>query len=201
MPGTDTSDLAETLVGLARELLGTPTVGDTLETVTLRHRDDIDDLILLEHAGDLHGLLEQAVREFDLVRDRATVDLDLHEVSLLLGETGLADLGVGENTDNGAVLANALELASNRLSTILGVLLGVAGEGLLLGAVPVLVEPTLDGIGEMVSPDSGEGSEVTGSFDVTDETDSDKGRGFDNGDGFHNLTFVEFCDDLSIKKY
>ena len=190
MPGTDTSDLAETLVGLARKLLGTPTVGDTLETVTLRHRDDIDDLILLEHAGDLHGLLEQAVREFDLVRDRTTVDLDLHEVGLLLGETGLADLGVGENTDNGAVLANALELASNRLATVLGVLLGVAGERLLLGAVPVLVEPTLELVGEVGSPDCREGAETTGSLDVADNTDNHHGGRLHNGDGLHDLPLV-----------
>lgn len=84
MPGTDTSDLTETLVSLARKLLGTPTGGDTLETVTLGDSDDIDHLVLLEDAVDGHLLLEETVAEVDLVGDGATVDLDLHEVGLLL---------------------------------------------------------------------------------------------------------------------
>ena len=190
MPGTDTSNLAETLVGLARKLLGTPTVGDTLETVTLGHRNDIDDLILLEDTGNLDGLLVQAVCELDLVRNRAAVDLDLHEVGLLLGETGLADLGVGKNTDNGAVLADALELTSPRLAAILSVLLGVVGEGLLLGAVPVLVEPTLELVGEVLGPDGGEGTETTGSLDVANNTDDDERGSLDNRDCLHDLTLV-----------
>lgn len=200
MPCTDTSNLAETLVSLARKLFGAPSVGDTLKSVTLGDGNDVDVLVLLEDGANLDRLLKELVAKVDLVGDGASVDLDLHEVGLLLAETGLADLGVGKYTDDSAVLANALELASNRLATILCVLLGVAGEGLLLGAVPVLVEPTLDGVGEMVGPDSGEGSETTGSFDVTDETDSDEGRSFDNGDGFHHLTFMEFCDNYERKK-
>ena len=88
--------------------------------------------VLLEDGSNVDGLLEQAVGEFDLVSDRATVDLDLHEVSLLLAETSLADLGVCEDTDDGAVLADTLELTGDGLATILSVLLGIAGEGLLL---------------------------------------------------------------------
>lgn len=53
--------------------------------------------------------------ERDLVRDAAAVDLDLHQVRLLLFESGLADLGVGEDTDNGAVTANAFEFALDAL--------------------------------------------------------------------------------------
>ena len=191
MPGTDTSDLAETLVSLARKLLGTPTVGDTLKSVTLGHSDDVNVLILLKDGGNLDGLLEELVAEVDLVRDGATVELDLHEVSLLLGETGLADLGVGEDTDNSAVLADALELASDRLATVLSILLGVAGEGLLLGAVPVLVEATLDLIGKVVGPNGGESAEAAGSLDVANETDDDDGGSFDNGDSLDNLALVE----------
>jgi len=43
--------------------------------------------------------------------------LDLHQVRLLLFETGLADLGVGEDTDYGAVTANAFEFTLDALPT------------------------------------------------------------------------------------
>ena len=69
----------------------------------------IDNLILLENCADRHGLLKEVMRKLDLVCNRSTVDLNLHKVGLLLAETGLADLGVSENTDDGAVLADALE--------------------------------------------------------------------------------------------
>lgn len=61
MPGTDTGDLAETLVGLARKLLGSPTGGDTAVSLTLGDGDDIDHLVGLEDGADLNWLLEQSV--------------------------------------------------------------------------------------------------------------------------------------------
>ena len=198
MPGTDTSNLAETLVRLARKLLGTPTMSDTLETVTLGDSDDVDNLILLEDGGDLEGFLEQAVRELDLVRDRATVDLDLHEVGLLLGEAGLADLGVGEDTDDSAVLADALKLAGDGLATVLSVLLGVAGKRLLLGAVPVLVEPPLELVGEVGGPDGGKSTETAGGLDVADDTDDNERGSFDDRDSLDNFALVHLCS-FSVK--
>lgn len=69
MPCTDTGDLAETLVCLARQLLRSPTSGNTLETVTLGDSNDIDVLVLLKHRRDLHRLLEQALGVLDFIRD------------------------------------------------------------------------------------------------------------------------------------
>src|SRR5687768_17005199 len=88
MPGADTGDLAETLVRLSRELLGAPAGGDTVVTVTLGDGDHVNDLVLLEDGVDGDGLLEEAVAEVDLVGDGAAVDLDLHQVGLLLLERG-----------------------------------------------------------------------------------------------------------------
>ena len=173
VPGTDTSNLAETLVGLARKLLGTPTGGDTVVSVTLGDGDDIDHLVVLEDGGDLDGLLEETVAVRDLVGNGTTVDLDLHKVGLLLLERSLGDLGVGEDTDDGAVLLDALELAGDRLAGGLGVLLGVLGEGLLLALVPVAVEAALDLVAQVLSPDGGERAKTAGGLDVTDKTDSD----------------------------
>ena len=174
MPGTDTSDLTETLVGLTRQLLGAPTGGDTVETVTLGDANDINHLVLLEDGVDLDGLLEEAVTEGDLVGDGATVDLDLHKVGLLLLEGRLADLSVGEDTDDGAVLLDALELAGDGGAVVLGVLLGVLGESLLLALVPVLVEAALDLVAQMLGPDGGERAQAAGSLDVAHKTDNDQ---------------------------
>ena len=113
MPGTDTGDLAETLVRLARKLLGAPSGGDTVVSVTLGDGNDVDHLVVLEDGADVDGLLEETVAVRDLVGDAATVDLNLHKVGLLLLERGLGDLGVGKHADDGAVLLHALELAGD----------------------------------------------------------------------------------------
>lgn len=58
MPSTDTGDLSETLVCLSRQLLGSPSAGDTLETMTLGHSNGINNFVLFEDGIDLNGLLE-----------------------------------------------------------------------------------------------------------------------------------------------
>lgn len=167
MPGTDTGDLSETLVCLSRKLLGSPSAGDTGETVTLGDGNDINHLILLKDGADLDWLLEKALAESNLVSNATSVNLDLHQVCLLLLERGLADLGVGEDTDDGAVLLDALDLAGDGGGVLLLMLLGVFGEGLLLALVPVLVESALELVAQMLSPNGGEGSKTTRSLDVT----------------------------------
>ena len=77
-------------------------------------------------------------------------------MSFLLLKRCLANLGVGENTDDGAVLLDTLQLAGNGLAGFLCVLLGVLRECLLLRFVPILVEAPLDFVAEMLGPDGGE---------------------------------------------
>jgi len=156
MPCTDTGDLPQTLVCLARQLLCAPTSSDTGITVTLGNGNDVDHLVLLEDGADVDRLLEKTVAEVDLVSDGATIDLDLHQVGLLLLEWCLADLGVCEDADDGAVLLDALEFASDGRALVVGVLLGVLGECLLLALVPVLVESPLNLVAQVLSPDGGE---------------------------------------------
>ena len=46
MPGANASNLAETFVGLARQLGNVPTRDNTLEPVTLGDTEDVDHLVL-----------------------------------------------------------------------------------------------------------------------------------------------------------
>jgi hypothetical protein len=93
-------------------------------------------------------------------------------VSLFLLERSLADLGVCEKTDNSAVFLDTLEFATDGCSLVLGVSIGVFGESLLLALVPILIEPSLHLVTQVLSPDCGKRAEATGSLNVTNETDS-----------------------------
>ena len=83
MPCTNTGNLTETLMGLTWKLLGTPSRGDTFLSVTLVDSDDIDHLVLAEDVLHWHLLLKEVTSKVDLGGDIATVDLDLHQMSLL----------------------------------------------------------------------------------------------------------------------
>ena len=191
VPGTDTSDLAETSVGLTGKAGGTPTSGDTFETFTFRDTDDIDHLVLGEDGIDGDLLFEESVTPVDLGVDITTVDLDFEHVSLLLAETDLADVGVAQQTDNGTELLHAGKFSGDIGVTVGGDAFGVTGESLLLGVVPVLVEGTLDGLLHVLGPDGGQGAETAGGFDVTDKADGEHGGSFDDGDGFNDFLLVD----------
>lgn len=128
--------------------------------------------------------------EVNLVGDGSTVDLDLHQVGLLLLQRSLADLSVCDDTDNRAVLLDSLELLGDGLAVGLGVLGSVLGVSLLLGLVPVLVEASLDLVGEVLGPDGGQGSETARSLDVSDNTDNNHRRSLDDGNGLDDFLLV-----------
>jgi hypothetical protein len=192
MPGTDTSDLTETTMGLARKLLGTPTSGDTLETVTLGGGNDVNVFVLFKDGTDSDFLLKVFTSKVNLLFNGTTVQLDFHKVSLALVDLGLGDLGVSNDTDNGTVLLDTLEFTSDILGTI-SILGSILSEGLLLGTVPVLVESALGFLGEVLGPDGGQGTETTRSLDVTDNTDNNHSGSFDDSDGFDNFLLVHLC--------
>ena len=191
MPRPDTSDLSETLVCFSWQLLGAPSARHTCETVTLGNSDSVDHLILLEDGVDLDWLLEQTVAKVDFICCAATVNLDLHKVGLLLRERGLGDLSVGEDPDNGAVFLDPLDLSADG-GALLSVLLGVLGEGLLLGLVPVLVKASLQLVAQVLCPDGGEGSESSWGFDVADEA---------NGDHLGHCQILSSLVDFVVRKY
>lgn len=189
MPGTNTGDLADTLVGLAGLLAGSPTGSDTLVPVALGDTEDIDVLILLKDRGHGDLLLKVAVGPVDLVGDGATVQLDLHKMGLLLTDGGLARHSVHEDTDNSAVLADALQRSLGILRTR-GNLLGVLGEGLALGHSPVLVEAALEIIRKMLSPNGRQGTETTGGLGVSGNTNDNHRGSLNDGDGLKDFLLV-----------
>jgi hypothetical protein len=179
-------------MGLARKLLGTPTSGDTLETVTLGGGNDVNVFVLFKDGTNSDLLLKVFTSKVDLLFDGTTVQLDLHKVSLALVDLGLGDLGVSNDTDNGTVLLDTLEFTSDILGTI-SILGSILSEGLLLGTVPVLVESALGFLGEVLGPDGGQGTETTRSLDVTDNTDNNHSGSFDDSDGFDDFLLVHLC--------
>lgn len=190
VPRTDTGDLAETTVSLAGKTGDTPTGDDTDETVTLGGSAGIKNLALTEDLLDRDLLLEQTVGEVNLGGNITTVDLDLHQVGNLLAKSQLLGLGVGQDADDSGVLLDALQLLSDDLRLGSG-LLGVLGEGLALGAVPVLVETTLDFVRQVSGPDGGESAKTVRGGDVANKTDDDHRRSLQDGDSLDGLLLVE----------
>jgi hypothetical protein len=192
MPSTDTSNLTQTAVSLPGKTGCAPTSGDTLVTLTLGHADHVNHLILSKNGFQRNRLFEELVGEVNLVSCFSTVDLDFAHVRLLLGQLHLANLGVGNHTNHGAVLLDASKLSINFLVTI-SILLHVLGESLLLALVPVLVKSPFARIVQVLSPDSGQGTETTRSLNVANNTDNAHGRCFQNGNSLHHLFLVQFA--------
>jgi len=189
MPRSNTGDLTNTTMGLTSKLGDAPTSGDTFVTVTLGDAHNIDAFVHVEDGVDRDVLLEKLGAEIDLVRDGTTIDLDLDDVGTLLAlQLNLGHLSVADGADDLAVLLHLFELGGH--FTVLFVLLFVAGEGLALGLVPILVETTLAFLREMLGPDGSQGTETAGGLDVTDDTDDDHRRGLDDGHGFRDFLFV-----------
>ena len=126
----------------------------------------------------------------NLVSNATTVQLDFNQVGTLLVEGGLADLSVSEDTNDSGNTLQLFKSSGNGSTTFSLVLLSVLGEGLALGAIPVLVEATLNIVTQVFSHDSGNGAETTGSLDITSNTANDHGGSFNHGDGFQNFLLV-----------
>merc|ERR1719367_257875 len=141
MPGADTGNLAETLVRLAGKLLGVPPGSDALESFSLGDTDQVDHRVLSEDILDGDGLLEHAVGVVDLVGDRSAVELDLHDVGLLLTLAQKLLLGVSNQPHHLAVLFDLGQVLLNfLLAGLIFPLHAGLGESLLLGLGPVLFQ-------------------------------------------------------------
>lgn len=126
----------------------------------------------------------------DLLVNGTTINLDFENVVLLLSQVQLVHLSMDNDSHDGAVLSHSVKLELEVLG-VLSDLLVVLGEGLLLGVHPILVESSEGILSQLGSPDGGKGSESSGSLNVSDDTNNNDGRGFDDGDGFYGFLTVE----------
>merc|ERR1719220_40266 len=145
-----------------------------------------------EHGSHGDLLLEVVPGKVDLVSDRSSIELNLHDVSLLLSAPQDLHLGVDENTDDSAVLLHLSQvLLDLLLAEIISPLGAGLGEGFLLGLRPVLVEPPLGLLSNMLSPDSLQGPHTTGGLNVTHDSNAHDRRSLDDGDGLDHLLLVD----------
>ena len=189
MPRTDASNLSLASVGLSGKDGDSPSLDDASVSVTLGDSDHVNHLVLGEDGADGNLLLEQLGAEVNLVGDRATVDLDLNNVGLLLADLSLRNLGVHDGSDDLAVLLGSGDLGGHLV--VVGVSLGVLGESLLLGLEPVLVESASALVAQVLGPDRGQSSEAVGGLNVTNETNADHRRGLQDRDGLSDLLLVQ----------
>ena len=110
MPSSNTSNLPETLVSLPWKLFGVPPVGHALVSVTLGHSNDINHLVLGAHLADGHLLFKVLTGKVHLVGNGASVELDLHDVSLLLPAAEELHLGVDNDPDSGVVFLHLVKV-------------------------------------------------------------------------------------------
>ena len=189
MPGSNTGDLTETSMRLTDESRDTESLDDTSHTLTAGNTDSVNALGHLEDFADANLLFELGVGPVDLLGNGTTVNLDLHDVSLVLAEGELADLSGAKDANNSSVLLDSVEITGEvslgRLVLVLAV--NILGEGLLLGVHPVLVESALDVVVEVLGPDGGEGTESAGGLNVTNKSNDLHGGALNDGDGVDNI--------------
>jgi len=96
---------------------------------------------------------------------------------------------VSEDSDDGGLSLQLGEFSSGEL-LVLGVLLGVLGEGFPLRLVPLLIKSSTDVVAQMSSPDASNSSKSTGGGCITDNSNDDHGRGLEDRDDFDDFLLV-----------
>jgi len=189
MPGSDTGDLSETSMRFSVQSGDAESLDDTGHTLTLGNTDGINALRLLEDLTDANLLFELVLGEVNLLGNGTTVNLDLHDVSLVLTEGKLADLSGADDTDDGSVLLDSVEVSGIMILgvRVLILLLDVLGESLLLGIHPVLVESALDIGVHVLGEDGSKGTETTRGLNVADNSNDLHGWALNDGGGVHNI--------------
>jgi len=191
MPSTNTSDLSETSVRFSGKFLGTPSAGYTLSSVTLSDTNAIGVVVGFEDGADSDLLFKETFGEVDFGGRVTSVNLEFDDVGFLLFEWKHLHLGVGDESNNLAVLFDLVQsslLGRFRFSPFLLVF----SESQFLGFSPVFVESSFALIGDVFSPDGFEGSESSWGFDVSDDTNANHWWAIDDGTWLDDFFLVEF---------
>jgi len=191
MPSTNTSDLSETSVCFSGKFLGTPSAGYTLSSVTLSDTNAIGVVVGFEDGSDSDLLFKETFGKVDFGGGVTSVNLEFDDVGFLLFEWKHLHLGVGDESNNLAVLFDLVQsslLGRFRFSPFLLVF----SESQFLGFSPVFVESSFALVGDVFSPDGFEGSESSWGFDVSDDTDADHWWAIDDGTWLDDFFLVEF---------
>mmetsp|Transcript_10338 Transcript_10338/g.12133 ORF Transcript_10338/g.12133 Transcript_10338/m.12133 type:complete len:424 (-) Transcript_10338:42-1313(-) len=190
MPGSDTGNLTQTTMRLTGKTCDTPTGGDTLIPMTFGDSKNIQLFILGEDRVDGDFLFEKFLGEGNLLRGVfSSIDLNLHDVSLLNAKVQFLHLGVRNHTYNGTELSNTVQLLLNILPSI-GILGRILGKRLPLTLVPILITPPLILLTQMLRKHSRQIPQTTGSLHIPNHTHNHHRWGFHNGDRIDNLAFV-----------
>merc|ERR1719495_3045161 len=178
MPSSNASNFTKTLVSFPWKLLGMPSASDTLESVTLSDTNNINHFIL---------------SEVGLVSNRSSVELNFHDVSLLLSTSENLHLGMNNDTDGGAILLHLIEIFLDLLlSKIISPFCARLGKSLLLGLRPIFVKSPLAFLSNVLGPNGLKSTHASWSLDVSDNSHSHHWWSFNKSHGFNNLFLVDF---------
>merc|ERR1719309_191143 len=193
MPGSNTSHFTKTFVCLTREFLTMPTGGHTFKSTTFGNTNTVDKLILLKYIRDIERLFELFFCPVYLVSNGSTIQLDLHQISLLLTLTQKFCLGVGKDTYDLAILLDLVEISFDLLfASIISPLSCISGKCLLFRHGPVLVETTFTFFTKMLSKDSLESSQSSRCLDVSHNANTHHWRSLNNSNSFYYFLLVSF---------
>jgi len=129
------------------------------------------------------------VSEVDLCGNITSIQLDFHDVRLELSKVELVQLSSTDNADGSAVSLHAIEISLDGfwVAVCYFEAVNVLLESVLLGCIVVSVESTLHIVLDLLSPDSGKGTESTWSVNVSDHADNFHWWTLDNGASVHNI--------------
>jgi len=139
MPRSDTSDLSATTMSFTLEHLYSPSLNNTLTSLTFGYSNGINKLVWLEDVSNVDFLFKLREGPIDFGVYFTSVYLDFHNVCFLESKFEEFSLGMGEDTYNTAVFLYAVESlidVARKFSLVLG-------ESLILGSYPVTVETSL----------------------------------------------------------
>ena len=117
--GAQVADAAAVLAVLVRQQLDAEPLGDSLESLPLGHRDDVDEAALGREVVDADLGAQDGLGVLDPLVDAASADPQLHQVGDLLGHA-LHQLGLGVGEDADILHVDAVVLGEGGLVVVLG---------------------------------------------------------------------------------